>query len=86
MHWRDDFGAFVIVMVFFLPAAISLFFAWSVWISNKRPAIARWRLIAFRWGLVSAVMTTAVFAVTSVHMIRSLENATGSGSSQIGLA
>lgn len=62
---------------FFLPAAISLYFAWSVWIGNDRPAIAPWRLVAFRCGLISAVAAMAVFIPSCWYMLQTLESARG---------
>jgi hypothetical protein len=67
----------LLVCGFLLPAAISLYFAWSVWIGNKLPAIAKWRLFAFRWGLVSALAAMGIFSVTCAHMLGALENARG---------
>ena|SRR5579862_8288687 len=67
----------VLVALFFLPAAISLFFAWSVWIANKRPTIAGWRLATFRWGLIAAVMAMIAFFPGSVQELRTLEPAHG---------
>ena len=67
----------VLVALFFLPAAISLFFAWSVWIANKRPTIAGWRLATFRWSLIAAVMAMIAFFPGSVQELRTLEPAHG---------
>jgi hypothetical protein len=77
MTEHRDFDGILLVGVFFLPAAVSLFFAWSVWIANKRPAIATWRLATFKWGLISAPVTMAVFIPSCLHMIRTMEPARG---------
>lgn len=77
MSEHREFGEVLFVGLFFLPASISLFFAWSVWIANRRPAIAMWRLNTFRWGLVSASAATVILGLTSAHMLISLENARG---------
>jgi hypothetical protein len=68
---------FVLVGMFFLPAAVALFFAWSVWFANKRPIIAGWRLATFRWGLIAAVMATIAFSPGCVQELRTLEPAHG---------
>jgi hypothetical protein len=62
---------------FFSPAAISLYFAWSAWIGNDRPAIALWRLVAFRCGLISAAIAMAIFIPSCWYMLQSLEAARG---------
>lgn len=77
MSEHPDFNAILLVGLFFLPATVSLYFAWSVWIANKRPAIATWRLNTFRWGLISALVTMAIFIPSCIHMIRTLEPAKG---------
>jgi hypothetical protein len=77
MSEHPEFSSTLIVGVFFLPATVSLFFAWSVWIANERPAIATWRLNAFNWGLICALVTVALLIPSSVHMIRTLEPAKG---------
>ena len=77
MSDHREFSSILIVGIFFLPATVSLFFAWSVWIANKRPAIAAWRLNTFKWGLISASSTTAVFFLSCVRMLKTLEPAHG---------
>ncbi len=67
----------LLVAMFFLPATIGLFFAWSVWIANKRPTIASWRLATFRWGLITAVMATVAFFTSCIQDLRTLEPAHG---------
>jgi hypothetical protein len=78
-HMSDhrEFSSILLMGIFFLPAVLSLFFAWSVWIANKRPAIAMWRLDAFKWGLISASLTTAIFTSSSIQRLRTLEPAQG---------
>ncbi len=68
---------FVLVALFFLPAAVALFFAWSVWIANKRPTIAGWRLVTVGWGLIAAVMAMIAFFPGCVHELRTLQPAHG---------
>jgi hypothetical protein len=77
MSEHRGFDEILLVGLFLLPAIISQFFAWSVWFGNKRPAVPNWRLLTFKWGLVSALAATVVFAVTCAHMLRTLENARG---------
>ncbi len=62
---------------FFLPAAISLYFAWSAWIGNGQAEIARWRRIAFQCGLVSAVFAMAVFIPSCWYMLGTWETVRG---------
>ncbi len=71
------FSALILVTVFYLPATIALFFAWSIWGANQRPPIASWRLLTFRWALIVASMTTVIFAATSARMLATLQGATG---------
>jgi hypothetical protein len=77
MSEHREFSEILFVGLLFLPASVSLFFAWSVWIANKRPAISTWRLNTFRWGLISALVATVIFAFTCAHMFISLENSRG---------
>ena len=70
-----QFNRILPVGLFLLPAAISPFFAWSVWVANKRPAIATWRLTAFNWVLISSLATMAIFVPSCVHMMGTLEPA-----------
>jgi hypothetical protein len=70
-------NAFLLALMFHLPAGIALFFAWAMWIGNRRPAIAKWRLTAFYGGLIAASVTTVIFQITSSHMLKTLENAHG---------
>ncbi len=65
----------LLVAMFFLPATVALFFAWSVWVANKRPTIASWCLATFRWGLIAAVMATIAFLPGCVQDLRTLEPA-----------
>ncbi len=67
----------LLVAMFFLPATIALFFAWSVWIANKRPTIASWRLATFRWDLIAAVMATVAFLPGCIQDLRTLEPGRG---------
>ena len=62
---------------FFLPAAICLFFAWSTWIGNQLPEIARWRRVAFQCGLVAAVFATMVFVTSCWYMLQTVEATRG---------
>jgi hypothetical protein len=73
MNGHREFKGILLVGLFLLPAAISLFFAWSVWVANKRPAIAMWRLTAFQWGLISALAAMAIFLPSCIHRIGTLE-------------
>jgi hypothetical protein len=63
--------------MFFLPAVLSLVFAWSVWIANKRPVIAEWRLATFRLGLVFASAAVVLLVTSCVQMLRTLQPAQG---------
>jgi hypothetical protein len=62
---------------FFLPAAICLYFAWSTWIGNQLPEIARWRRVAFQCGLVAAVFATMVFVTSCWYMLQTAEATRG---------
>lgn len=55
--------------LFFL-ALIALFFAWSVWIANKRPEIATWRLASFKSGLILAPAAIVMLIPGSAHYLR----------------
>jgi hypothetical protein len=60
----------VFVAAYFLPASVLLYFAWSLWIANPRPEIAKWRLNTFRWGLILAPLAMSVEIPGGVHYIR----------------
>jgi hypothetical protein len=77
MSEHRDLSAILLAVVFYLPSAVSLYFAWSVWTSNRRPAIAKWRPGLFKWGLISASLTMILIVPSSVSMIRTLERAHG---------
>ena|SRR5579863_2840733 len=77
MGEHRGFDTLVLVFVFFLPAVVSLYFAWSVWIANTRPAIAGWRRIAFQCGLIAALLTVALLGASSIDLVRTLRPAQG---------
>lgn len=54
----------------FLPGAISWFFAWAVWTSNKRPQLALWRVRMFQWGILCAPISIVVLAPGCAHYLK----------------
>jgi hypothetical protein len=66
-----------VAFLFLLPAAVTLFFAWSVWFANKRPQISLRRLSAFRWGLILASAAYVLFLIAGYHLLLTLEPAVG---------
>ncbi len=67
----------VLLAGFFLPAAISLYFAWSIWIVEDRQAIPPWRRAAFQCGLVSAVFAMALFVPSCWYMLGTRDTVRG---------
>jgi hypothetical protein len=74
---HPNFNILVITYIFLLPAIALLLFAWFFWIGNKRPIMEAWRHQVFRYGLFSAALTTILFAVSGLHLLRTLEPAQG---------
>jgi hypothetical protein len=70
---RAAFAAFT----FLLPAAVLLFFSWCVWTANKRPVMAPWRALVFRWGLILASAAYALFLLVGYHLFRTPQPASG---------
>jgi hypothetical protein len=62
-------SASLFVGFYFLPASVLLYFAWAVWITNRRPEIAGWRLNTFKWGLILAPLAMAVEIPGGVHYL-----------------
>jgi hypothetical protein len=64
------FSIVAFVGMVFLPAAALLFFAWSVWSSNKRPQTAEWRIAAFKFGLACVPVSMALLAPGGAHYLK----------------
>ena len=77
MGEHNYLGAVGVTFLFLLPAIISLFFAWSVWIGNKRPAVSKWRLSMFKAGLIVAIVATATFFSSAAHYTMTQQIAEG---------
>lgn len=67
----------LLVGFFFAPAAILLFFAWSVWTGTKRPHVAAWRLRLYRAALICATLTMLLLAPASAYYLDTLRVASG---------
>ena len=61
MEQHRTLGAILFVVLLLLPALIALFMAWAMWIANKRPTAPGWRILIFRCGLISALLTVALW-------------------------
>ena len=75
--WRSSFNAFIVALLFSLPATLCLVFACFGWMANKRPSITEWRLVTFQWGLILASVTTVLLLPSMVHQLITLQPVQG---------
>lgn len=77
MGEQNYLGGVGLTFLFFVPAIILLFFAWSVWSGNKPPTVSKWRLSTFKTGLVVAIAATAAFFPGAAHYTITQQRAEG---------
>src|SRR5580704_4086191 len=75
VHPQHNIFAFLVIA--FLPATIAFFFASAVWIANKRPAIAPWRITSFNCALGCALADMVLFMPNSARFLATQAPATG---------
>jgi hypothetical protein len=67
----------ILIGIFFLPAIIALFCAWTIWSGKGQPQISEWRRRLFQMGLIGAPSAMLLLAPASGHYLETLTLATG---------
>jgi hypothetical protein len=70
-------SVFTFLVIVFLPSAVAFLFAWMIWMANKNPTIAPWRVTTFNWAFGCALADTVLFMPNSIRFLSTEAPATG---------
>jgi hypothetical protein len=74
---HSHFGVFLYLSILLLPAVMSLFFAWALWLDKKHLEKTQWRARAFRLSMVAATAATVLTSIDGARFVDTQLPATG---------